>query len=462
MTQRTGRMAAALVALTLVATAAWGGGNSAKSGTTATPTATGERNLGGMEIVVGNWWADYDVNTYVPQTTEEERTLAWRTEVQKKYNFKMREENIAGWGETQELAATSIMAGKPAASIITLQPDWAMALYNQGLFYPAGDCPSVDLSKTSPVGWNQNIVNAFTFNGKTYGFEVQAGSGAGVGVFFNKRLFAEAGIDPNLPYDMQKAGTWTWDAFIDLCKRLNRDINNDGILDTYALASFSTDTLTAIIASNRAQYVDKDARGRLVNATNKPEFLQALQFAIRLSTEGLLMPQPPNSNWDWFTSAFHDGKAAMRVAGQYVNGDLKDMADDWGFVMFPKGPNASTYTVAASGNVLVIPGTFSAEEADKILFAYYQWVTPPPGNDNPDAWKIAAYPTHRDSRAVDETRAMLRDPAHIIFAYNVLVPGLSTGDIAWNMWNEGVDPAQLIESVSQSWNDTINKANGVN
>jgi hypothetical protein len=36
---------------------------------------------------------------------------------------------------------------------------------------------------------------------------------------------------------MQKAGTWTWDTFVDLCKKLTRDINNDGIIDVYALAN---------------------------------------------------------------------------------------------------------------------------------------------------------------------------------------------------------------------------------
>jgi ABC-type glycerol-3-phosphate transport system substrate-binding protein len=51
-------------------------------------------------------------------------------------------------------------------------------------------------------------------------------------LFFNKRLFREAGLDPNLPYDMQKAGTWTWSAFIDVCKKLTRDTNNDGRMDT--------------------------------------------------------------------------------------------------------------------------------------------------------------------------------------------------------------------------------------
>ncbi|MDR3174605.1 MAG: extracellular solute-binding protein [Treponema sp.] len=419
------------------------------------------RDLGGIEVVIGNWWAGYDTASYKPNSAEAERTLAWRREIQRKHNFTMREVNIANWGQMQELASTSIMAGDPAARIFALQPDWAMALCGQGLFYPAGDCPSVDFSDTGAVNWNQNTRAAFTFNGKTYAFSVDYSASSRVtGLYFNKRLLGEAGLDPELPYDLQKGGGWTWDVFLDLCKKLTRDTDGDGLKDTYALAAFSSDTLLAIIGSNGAQYVDKDSTGKLVNATGRPEFLQALEFGSLLFLEGVLMPQPEDSPWNWFMDAFRDGKAAMRVAGQYAVSELRDMADDWGFVMFPRGPRSSGYLALADENVFAIPSVVSPEDADNILFAYSLWITPAPGNGDPDMWKTGQYPNYRDRRAVDETLSMLRDPAFTRMAYNALVPGFKSSDIAWNMWNEGLDPPRLIESVSQSYNDIISKANG--
>ncbi|MDR3173520.1 MAG: hypothetical protein LBU19_04655 [Treponema sp.] len=91
---------------------------------------TGEqvRDLGGIEIVIGNWWADYDTASYKPNSAEAKKTLEWRREIQRKYNFTMREANIADWGQMQELVSTSIMAGDPVARIFALQPDWAMDL----------------------------------------------------------------------------------------------------------------------------------------------------------------------------------------------------------------------------------------------------------------------------------------------------------------------------------------------
>ena len=51
------------------------------------------------------------------------------------------------------------------------------------------------------------------------------------GMFFNKRILQENGYDPDLPYDMQKDGTWTWETFEELCKKLTRDTDNDGVND---------------------------------------------------------------------------------------------------------------------------------------------------------------------------------------------------------------------------------------
>ena len=441
-----------LAALVLTGAAAlWaGGGKAAQSAA-----------LRGMDIVIGNWWEDWDVATRKPRNEIEEKMLAYRTQIQKDYGFTIKEKNIAGWAEMAQLASTSIMAGKPAAQVFVLQPNWAMPLYHQKLLYPVSDSKAVDFSTSKPIEWNKDTTRAFTFDGKAYAFSIGYGTSQHTnGVFFNKRLFEEAGLNPNLPYDMQKAGTWTWNAFLDICKKLTRDINNDGIMDTYALtADLSTEILDPIVASNGANYVDKDASGKFVNATGRPEFLQALQNAIRLQREGVLMPRPENTNWDWFKPMFHDGKVAMQIGQQYVAQELRDMTDDWGFVLFPKGPNVKDYRYSSDENVLVIPSTYTPEDADKILQAVKLWYTPVV--DDADAWKLEQYPNYRDARAVDETLAMIRNPKYGSMKYYTYINGLQRGDIAWNMWWYEGDPAQLVESVSQAWNALINDANGI-
>jgi ABC-type glycerol-3-phosphate transport system substrate-binding protein len=423
-----------------------------------------ERDLGGLEVVFGNWWADYDTATYEPNNPADERTLEWRKEIQEKYNFKMSEANVATWELMLEESASSIMAGAPFAQIIQLQPNWAMALYGQKLLAPL-NAPSVDFNQDKPIQWNRSVRDAFNFNGNTYAMSVGYGASLhGGGVFYNKRLFEEAGLDPNLPYDLQKSGEWTWEKFREICEKVQRDVDNDGVIDVYAMASISTDALDFIIASNGARIVDKDSSGKFVLATNRPEFLEALQFSCQLFLDGYIRTQRADENWNYFEPLFHDGKIAMRIAQQYVAQQLAEMQDDWGFVLFPKGPRLSDYLFSQDENVCIIPSTYTPEEVDNIMFAYKLWQTPAPGNDDDNAWKASQYNIYRDTRAVDETGAMIRDPQYSIFKYENLLSGFTNnarGQMAWDMWVDGVaqNPAQLIERVTPSWQAIVEDAN---
>jgi ABC-type glycerol-3-phosphate transport system substrate-binding protein len=426
--------------------------------------AGGGTDLKGETIVIGKWWGpDYDVNTFKPNNTAEEEILAWRTKIQQENGFTMREKEVATWNDMQSRAATSIMTGTPAASVFYLEPGWAMALMAQGLLYPVNENKAVNLRNPQPaakgaavVKWNQSAIDSMTFGGKAYAFAQDINIDNTQVIFFNKRLFREAGLNPDLPYDMQKAGTWTWDAFLDVCKKLTRDTNNDGRMDTYAMAmDLSTEILDAIISSNGAQYVTKDGSGKFVNATGRPEFLEGLQFAIKLKNEGVMKPRPDKSNWDWFKAEFTDGRVAMRVDESYVKSELGRMRDDWGMVLFPKGPRKATYTVYSRDNLMVIPASFKSDQVDKIMQAVALWFTPV--NDD---WKSGLYNQFRDARAVDETVNLIRTINHTT-KYHRYIKSLERGDIAWEMWFHEGDPAQLVESVSQSWNALINDANRI-
>lgn len=83
------------------------------------------------------------------------------------------------------------------------------------------------------------------------------------GIFYNKRMFEEAGIDPEEPYNLQASGEWTWAKFEEYCAKLTKDTNNDGQTDIYAMASFSKDYLKLCAASNGAQFVTRNAEGKI-------------------------------------------------------------------------------------------------------------------------------------------------------------------------------------------------------
>lgn len=412
-------------------------------------------DLGGMEITIGDWWSPEE--PAAPTTAKEEATLAYREMIQEKYNFKIKQVAVGGWGEMQELYTTSVMAEDPAADIFILAPSWVAQPLANGLFYDLATLDNLDLSDSK---WNNEVVSKLTYGDSIYGMAVGMPEPR-IGMYWNKRLFEEAGLDADLPYDLQASGEWTWAKFEELCEKLTVDTNNDGVIDSYAMANFSVEFLRAAVTSNNATFIGKDASGKVYNATEEPNFLEAAQWFQSLIEKGYEMPQPEDSNWDWFMSAFHDSKVAMAFGEQYKCGNWADMTDDWGFVLIPKGPKATSYAGYFSDNIVVIPSSFDKETAEKIAFAYNLWANPTPGyEDEGDGWKDNYYTRYRDERAVDETLAMMYDGSmQAVPEYLEYVYGTSYGDFAYTLYGLGVTPAEKIEEVKGLWESLISDAN---
>ncbi len=420
-----------------------------------TPTEEPAVDLGGMEIIVGDWWSPAE--PAAPTTAQEEATLEYREMIQEKYNFKIKQVAVTDWGGMQELFTTSTMAEDPAAQVFLLGQGWIAQPLANGLLYDLSTLDNFDFSESK---WNQSVKTTMTYGDAIYGM-ASGKPEPKLGVFWNKRLFEEAGLDPDLPYDLQASGDWTWEKFEELCKKLTRDTNNDGTVDTYAMASFSADLFAGAINSNGARYIGKDENGKFYNGTAEPNFLEAAQWAVGLIQKGYEMPVPEGANWDWFVAAFHDAKVAMRYAEQYNVGGLADMQDDWGFVLCPKGPKNDNYSVYFNDNIAVIPSCYDKETAEKIAFAYNLFTNPTPGfEDDGESWKDSYYTRFRDARAVDETLALMYDPATIVNnEYAPFVYGVDAGNFLWETYALVKTPAEKIEEVTGLWKSYIDDAN---
>ena len=458
----------ALMALMLVvAFQVWGAGSSSRTTQTTQPS---KRNLGGMHVLIGTWGnSNYNPFTDTPGTEGGIRTLAWRKSMMEEYNFTMELKSLGPVGDIQQLAIASIMAGDPAASVFTFQTNWVLPMVRQGLLYPISDNTVVDFRNPKPAQdsvlateWSGSTVDTFTFNGKGYAASIGMDTGACEILWFNKRLFREAGLDPDLPYNMQKDGTWTWDNFLDICRRLTRDTNNDGIIDVYALAdSRILDYFLGPLAlSNGASYIDKDSTGRFVLGATRPEFLEALQFYLRLQNEGYIQPMPQGVAWTYGIDQFTLGNVAMLGCELWIRADVdNNMQDDWGIVFFPKGPRASNYRVYSRDNVYVVPATFNAAQVDNILFAMDLWYSRLPENV---AASVPPYGWYRDSRSVDETLAMIQNLAYRVFKSELLIPGFNRSNLVDSLSAQdyrGADPVQLVERFAPTWNALIRDVN---
>jgi len=306
--------------------------------------------------------------------------------------------------------------------------------------------------------WNKNVIEMMTKGDSIYGM-ASGRSEARLGLFWNKRLFEEAGLDPELPYQLQASGEWTWSKFKEICGSLTRDDNNDGTMDTYAMGNFGPDACKALIASTGSDIIGME-NGKYTNNTSSQKVLDALNFAKELGDAGHEMPQPEGSNWDWYKQAFADGWFAMQFNETYMAGQTwATMEDDFGFVCVPKPDGYDSYHTVFNENIVIIPSCYDAETASKIAFAYNLWTNPTPGYEEEGDWKDTYYPRFRDDKAVDETVAKFYEDGVGFFWRTALINGLNTGDLFYSYPFRSQTPAEKIEEIKNTWDAAIAEAN---
>lgn len=439
------------------------GGGSDSSSTSGDTAKTGDEggsssskktfdDLGGMSIKIGDWYTSEDTG----ETDYAKATEDYRKEIMEKYNFKINRESAYSYTDQQETYVNGVMSNSPSCQLFYLYQEMVSAPLMKGLMYDLKTLPEFDFTEEK---WNQTVVELMSIGNGIWGMSPENEPRGGV--FFNKRMLKEAGISEDEPYDLQKDGKWTWSKFEEYCKKLTVDADGDGKTDQYALASFSKYYLPMCAANNNATFVSRDKDGNYQNATGSKEFLEAMNWGMSLMDKGYIMPKPDGAAWDWYKAAFRDGEVAMQTAEVYEISAFASMEDDWGFVMFPyneKNKDATNKTTP-NDNIVVMPSCFSAEEAEKIAFAYDLYTEATPGYDLDDAWKQTYYDQFRDDRAVDETLTMMHEQEHIQTSYLPLISDLDYGDFCYAVYAGATTPAKKIEAISSKWDSKISDMN---
>ncbi len=176
-------------------------------------------DLGGMEIKIAAWWANPDPDE---STAYGEATKNYRDWFQKTYNFTIKEESIGSWEDYPSLLTNFCTTGGDENYIFVCD-ERSFSGFRSGLYK---DLTTLDCLDFTDEKWDKGALDFLRLGDSIYGMRAERPEPRG-GIFFNKRLLQEAGIDPESLYDMQAAGTWDWAAFEDLCAKLTRDTNGD-------------------------------------------------------------------------------------------------------------------------------------------------------------------------------------------------------------------------------------------
>lgn len=410
-------------------------------------------NLGGVEVVIRDWWSTGEITRDSAYEDARADYLEW---AQATYNFTIKEIQISDWSSVPEDFEYYVLGGgSDDYYVFCLRPGEELAeAMNEGYMYDVSILDCLDFTDTK---WSSDVHNKYTgSNGEIYAFRGAAPDNY-AGIYFNKRILEEAGIDPYSIYDMQREEIWTWEAFEDICAKVQRDFDNDGIYDIWGMSGYGVEFCEYAVYSNGGHFINK-IDGRYVSELEAPNTMEALNWATGIINQYQL-PLSEDDNWDYYVNGFTEGRACFCVTNLESGARFVDMEDDYGFVAFPMGPVASEYTNVSEENVYAIPSCYDAEKAWKIAFAYNLYTEPIPGYESVDAWKNASYYKFRDEESVDSTLDILSQ--NCLVTYHSLVPGISLNeDVLWNLAYPGSDsPAYIAEQIRNDWNAYIDAAN---
>lgn len=283
-----------------------------------------------------------DVKVWVQFSDETAEGKAWEQVVQnfnKKYKgkYKVVTEYIprSGSGGGYEDKVNAAITTNSLPDVITLDGPNTAAYAKSKVITPLDDY----LKDNNMEDVLDSIKQQGTYDGKFYAFGY---SESNVGIYYNKKMFKEAGIDESSLPTLKKP--WTWDEFKAVSKKL-KDHFKEAAID-FRLNSNDEMLPYAympLIWSNGGSVVNEDGT-KAEGYFNSKESTQAVQFIQDLVKEGYTTVSPVEKG-------FETGQYPMVLSGSWIIADLqtnyKDI--DFGILPYPVS-NKTKKLVSPSGS----------------------------------------------------------------------------------------------------------------
>ena len=160
---------------------------------------------------------------------------------------------------------------------------------------------------------------------------------------YNKDLFDEAGLDypdPENPY--------TYDEFVEVCKKLTKDTDGDGEIDQWGCGFANAFMLQPFVWSNGASYLSDDHKTVTVDT---PEFKEALQKYVDLTVDLGLTPTVEQDASLGVYQRWLAGQEAFYACGTW---DVAAFMDD---ETFPFNWDLCAYPTLSTGKSMTWLGT---------------------------------------------------------------------------------------------------------
>lgn len=192
------------------------------------------------------------------------------------------------------------------------------------------------------------------------------------GLGYNKNLLENNGF-PDIGDYYVPNGIWTWDTFVDIAMKLTMDLNGDGIIDQWGLASDIGELGLACIYSNDGRMV-VESDGKVTFALDNPQALRGMQFMSDLFNTYKVIPAFKNRAQ--MKGLINQNNAVMTfIAAGIFRNWMETIMDHAYYAVMPKGPDASGYVLGykhGNNDMYVFPANI--ETPDEVVCAVTDWL----------------------------------------------------------------------------------------
>jgi multiple sugar transport system substrate-binding protein len=363
--------------------------------------------------------------------------------------------------ETDKVIA-ALSGSEPPDILVLGGPDDVSTWVNEGLVAPLDELAAthgIDLGDIYPAMLAQG-----KYKGKLYALPWGSDT---YGLYWNKDLFEEAGLDPEKP-------PTTMEELAEYADKLTKVDANGQITQLGFVPDFSWSHIEQYIKLNGSYWFNDD--GSKVQL-DTPEMIATLkweqQFYTKYGTDEVLRFVSSTGDYASPEHGFMAGKIAMMVDGEWMTGDnfIAGLKPDLWYgvaaIPYPASKPEKKDTNMVGGTVVLIPSGVKNKDAAAKLMA---WMMSPEivaeemvANFNlPSSSKAAEDPRFRANEKFAVFMKLSTSPNATYHIFTSISADLLTelGLIEEKVLHEGADPAPLLQETQDILQKKLDEASG--
>ena len=342
-----------------------------------TPAVAPHEGAEPRTIKVGTWYRHYydsnDTDIYVNPDLTDPDTAQMQMDnlrtIEEKYNVRIEFVNLT-WEGTIESINNSIMAGTPDCDIYEVDLQFGIPAALNGYAATMEDYVPEDDDV-----WTDQLVFKYLDISGIEDHYLFAGNALDIGAYplgFNMTMIDEAGLEN--PQDLYDRGEWTWDVFLEYCRKLTKDTDGDGNTDVWGYSGWWTTAFNYLLMSNGAHVA-----GGLTQELDSPATIEVLDLFYTLYQVDKTARPWDGEDWNINVECFVDGQVAFWTTAAWVQSGKSsaDVGFEIGIVPWPIGPSGNKETnsqIAVAGNWYMIPvGVERPELVYAVMRDYHNW-----------------------------------------------------------------------------------------